>query len=110
MLSISYMIMNKSVKASKNMSTPFAAKMIYVGLLGQAVKFINNHGLYPRRAVKMESLAPDLFVGYNYIVEKKKPDAGRFKELVAHFSGKSSSKHIASDIKKTLSSREARTE
>ena len=78
------------------MSKPFAAKMIYVGLLGQIVQFINNHGLYPTNSVKMQSLAPDLYIGYNYLVNKKKAAFEEFKELCDHFSKSSS---IAFDIR-----------
>ena len=53
LLSISNLIMKKSCRKTKNMPKPFAAKMIYVGLLGQVVKLINNHGLYPISSVKM---------------------------------------------------------
>ena len=95
-LSISNLIMRKSCVKTKAMSKPFAAKMIYVGLLGQIVQFIRNHGLYPTSSVNMKTLAPDLHVGYMYLVEKKMAAKEEFGELCNYFT---KSPSIASDIK-----------
>ena len=99
LLSISQMTTKKICSGSmKNVSEPFAQKMIHVGLLHQMVQFTNNHGLCPTCTSTAKSLAPNFCIGHDCLVEKKKDNETRhkFEAVCKHFSKAS---EISSDVR-----------